>query len=303
LNDAFVHHAAAQSLRATPRALRRRFPGGTSTMNQNNSRAVGLIAASCLLAGALPATAQAETSGDWEFAATIYGWLPSIDLNTRYPSGGSSVEVSESDILDALEFTFMGAFDARKDRWGVATDLIYLDLSSSKKATRDFTVDGFELPVGITAKATIGLSGWMWTTAGYYRAVDKPAYKLDLLAGARMFDLSTDLKWNLSGDLGDPPVLARSGKSEVSQTLWDGIVGLRGRAYLGADNKWFIPYYVDIGTGDSDTTWQGMVGAGYTFDWGDVLAVYRYLDYDLPSKDAIESANFAGVALGATFRF
>ncbi|MFO1394515.1 MAG: hypothetical protein U1F09_12195 [Steroidobacteraceae bacterium] len=272
-------------------------------MHQTISRAVGLTLAGCLLAGALPATAQAESSDDWQFAATIYGWLPSIDINSRYPSGGSSVTVSESDILDALQFTFMGGLDARKDRWGVATDLIYLDLSSTKKATREFNVDGLDLPAGVTAKATVGVTGWLWTTAGYYRAVDKPEYKLDLLAGARMLDLSSDLKWSLTGDLGDPPILARNGKSEVSQTIWDGIVGVRGRAYLGKDAKWFIPYYADVGTGDSDMTWQGMIGAGYSFDWGDVLAVYRYLDYNLPSKDAIESANFAGMALGVTFRF
>jgi hypothetical protein len=197
----------------------------------------------------------------------------------------------------------MGAMNARKGQWGVGTDVIYLDLSGSKKQTRQFEIDGQPLPVGVTAKADLGVSGWLWTTAGFYRAVDKKNYSLDLLAGARMLDLSTTLKWKLSGDLGDPPVIAQQGRSEASGTLWDGIVGLRGRASFGEDDRWFIPYYVDVGTGDSDLTWQGIIGAGYAFDWGDVQAVWRYLDYDMPSNDAIESSNFNGAAIGVTFHF
>ena len=78
---------------------------------------------------------------------------------------------------------------------------------------------------------------------------------------------------------------------------------MRGRASFGKDDRWFIPYYVDVGTGDSDLTWQGIIGGGYAFDWGDVQAVWRYLDYDLPSKQEIQSANFNGAAIGVTFHF
>lgn len=272
-------------------------------MNQMISRAVRLAAAGCLMAGAMPIAAHAESGDEWKFDATIYGWLPAIDINTRYPSGGSSITVSESDILDALNFTFMGAMNARKGRWGIGTDVIYLDLGSSAKRSRQFEIDGQPLPVGVTAKASLDLTGWLWTTAGFYRAVEKKNYSLDLLAGARMLDLSNTLKWNLSGDLGDPPVISREGRSKASGTLWDGIVGLRGRASFGEDDRWFIPYYVDVGTGDSDLTWQGIIGAGYAFDWGDVQAVWRYLDYDMPSNDSIESSNFNGAAIGVTFHF
>ncbi|MFO1406341.1 MAG: hypothetical protein U1F08_02275 [Steroidobacteraceae bacterium] len=272
-------------------------------MHQKSSRAAGWLASGCLLAAAMPVAAHAESADEWKFDATLYAWLPSIDVNSRYPSGGTSVTVSESQILDALNFTFMGAMDARKDRWGIGTDLIYLNLGGSKKETRQFEIDGNPLPVGVTAKASLDVTGWLWTTVGFYRAVEKPNYSLDLLAGARMLNLAADLKWSLSGDLGDPPVIARNGHGEASGTLWDGIVGLRGRASFGDDNRWFIPYYVDVGTGDSDLTWQGIIGAGYAFDWGDVEAVWRYLDYNMPSKDPIESSNFNGAAIGVTFHF
>ena len=44
---------------------------------------------------------------------------------------------------------------------------------------------------------------------------------------------------------------------------WDGIVGAKGAFALGDKHKWVVPYYVDIGTGDSDVTWQAELGVGY----------------------------------------
>ncbi len=262
------------------------------------------LAVATALAALSPATSRAETSDDWQFNATVYAWLPSINMDLSYPidSGGSSAEVTASDILDALNFTFMGALGAQKGKWGLWTDVIYLDLSSSTKQTRDITIGGQDLSAA-TGKAELTITGWLWTTVGTYRVVDHPNYQMDVLAGARMLDLSTDLKWNLTGDLGDPPLIDASGKSNASQTNWDGIVGVRGRAEFGDDHKWFVPYYLDIGAGDSDFTWQAIAGVGYSFGWGDVLGVWRYLDYDMSNGAPIQNTDFSGPALGVTFHF
>jgi hypothetical protein len=262
------------------------------------------LAVAAALASLAPVGSRAETRDEWRFNATIYGWLPSINMDLSFPTGGSSsADVTASDILDALNFTFMGAFGAQKGDWGLWTDVIYLDLGASTKQTRDLTVGGVELPVGVTGKADLNITGWLWTTVGTYRVVDHPNYQMDVLAGARMLNLSTDLKWSLTGDLGDPPIIDDSGKSDVSDTLWDGIVGFRGRAEFGEDKKWFMPYYFDIGTGDSDLTWQAIGGVGYSFGWGDLLGVWRYMDYEMSSKDPIQQADFNGPAIGATFHF
>jgi hypothetical protein len=263
-----------------------------------------VLAAVATVAAVAPTVSRAETPDEWRFNATIYAWLPSIGMDTSFPAdSGTSVDVTASDILNALNFTFMGALGAQKGDWGVATDLLYLDLSNSKKATRNLTVGGVDLPVDVTGKAELGIKGWLWTTVGTYRVVDHPDYTMDILAGARMLNLSTDLKWSLTGDLGDPPIINASGKAKVSDTLWDGIVGIKGRATFGDEKKWFVPYYVDVGTGNSDVTWQVFGGVGYSFGWGDVVGVWRYLDYNLPSKDAIQNLNFNGPAFGVTFHF
>jgi len=262
------------------------------------------LAVATALTALAPAASRAETPDEWQFNATIYGWLPSINMDLSFPvdSGGGSANITGSDILDALNFTFMGAFGAQKGKWGLWTDVIYLDLSQSTRKTGYIAVGGQDLSAA-TGKAELTVTGWLWTTVGTYRMVDHENYQLDLVAGARMLDLSTDLKWSLTGDLGDPPLIDASGKSSLSETYWDGIVGVRGRAEFGDDQKWFVPYYLDIGAGDSNMTWQAIAGIGYSFGWGDVLGVWRYLDYDLPNKDPVQNADFNGPALGVTFHF
>jgi hypothetical protein len=64
-----------------------------------------------------------------------------------------------------------------------------------------------------------------------------------------------------------------------------------------------VPYYVDVGAGDSALTWQGMVGLGYSFGSIDVIGVWRYVDYDMGNGTPIQSISFNGPAVGVTFRF
>jgi len=85
--------------------------------------------------------------------------------------------------------------------------------------------------------------------------------------------------------------------------MWDGIIGVKGRASFGANREWFVPYYLDVGTGQSDFTWQGIIGIGYQFHWGAVTAAWRYLDYEFKSGKPLESLNLSGPAIGVTFRW
>ncbi len=271
----------------------------------SNSRAV-LLASLWMLAALLPSQSHAESSADrWQWHATIYAWLPSLGGKTSFPPDGDgpSIDISADQILSALNFAFMGSFEGRNGPWGVATDVIYLDLGASKKATRDFGIGRIELPASVDANLRLDVTGWVWTIAGSYAAVQQQDFSMDVLAGARMLDLEEGLRWSVNGDISSLPLPGRSGSSHVKDTLWDAIVGLKGRATFGADRNWYVPYYVDVGTGDSDLTWQGMVGLGYSFNSVDITAVWRYLDYDLGGHTPIQSINFNGPAFGVTFRF
>lgn len=259
----------------------------------------------------LPVSAAAQSTqpgwetGKWQFAATIYGYLPSIGGNLKVPveSGGSSINVDASQIIDSLKFTFMGTFDAHNGRWGVFTDVLYIDLGGNKSNTRDFSIGNIGLPASTTADLNLDLKGLIWTLAGEYRVASDPVWTVDVLAGARMFDVKPTLGWSISGDLGPIGIAGRSGSKEISESVWDGIVGVKGRYSFGDDRKWFVPFYLDVGTGQSQLTWQAAGGIGHSYSWGALFAMWRYLDYNFKSGKALEDMNFNGPMLGATFRW
>jgi len=262
-------------------------------------------AALAAMSVSVPVAAQMQPMSDaWQYGATLYVWLPDIGGKTTFPAGtGSNISVDASQLIDSLKFTFMGTFEARKGRWGMFTDVVYLDVGASKSQTRDLIVDGRPLPVGITADATNDLKGLVWTLAGTYNLVRDPGVTMDVLGGARLIDIKETLDWQFSADLGEGSFPARSGTSEVKATKTDGIVGVKGRFNFGDNREWFVPYYFDIGTGQTDLTWQAVGGLGYAFKWGELFAVWRYLDYDFKSSSRIESVNFNGPALGVAFRW
>jgi len=248
--------------------------------------------------------AAQELSDQWKFRASIYGWLPDIGGSTTFPAGtGTSINVNADKIIDTLKFTFMGTFEAQKGRWGAFTDVIYLDVGGSKSQTRDLTVGNVTLPAGVTADAQLDIKAWVWTLAGTYRVVSDPGFTMDVLAGARLLDVEEKLGWQFSANLGGIAPPPRTGNSELKDNVWDGIIGVKGRFAFGADSEWYVPYYLDVGTGDSDLTWQGVAGIGYAFRWGELFAVWRYLDYNLKSGSKIEDVNFNGPAIGVAFRW
>lgn len=116
---------------------------------------------------------------------------------------------------------------------------------------------------------------------------------------------SVSTSWNLTADITTPGggvLLPAQGSIGNDTDLWDGIVGMRGHFVVG-DSNWTVPYYFDIGTGDSELTWNAMIGFAREFGWGDLIFVYRHLEYDQDSDSLLQSFSFSGPAVGARFRF
>jgi len=264
-------------------------------------RMVGAAAMAAAVMAPNAVSAQA-LSDQWQFGASIYGWLPDIHGNTTFPAGGSNLSVSASQIIGNLKFAGMGTFAAQKDHWGVFTDLIYLDVGGSKSGTRDLTVGNVTLPAGVSANASLDVKSSIWTLAGSYRVMADPGSSFDVFAGFRSIELKQDLRWQFSADIGGIAPPPRSGGSEAKINNIDGIVGAKGRYAFGANREWYVPYYVDVGTGQSDLTWQAVGGIGYTFSWGEAFAVWRYLDYNFKNAK-IEDASFSGPAIGVAFHW
>jgi hypothetical protein len=252
----------------------------------------------------IPGGLQAQDgSDDWQWRASIYGWLPDIEAKTQFPTGGSgpTIEVDASTLIDNLDFTAMGALQVRKGKWGAFTDVMYVDEGVSKSGVRDITLGQAQLPAGVDYELVYDMESWVWNLAGTYSLAATESNVTDLVFGARMVDIAQDLRWTAQGQIGPIAPPARSGSGEVSFTNWDAIVGIKGYAFLGSSRHWVIPYYLDLGAGDSDLTIQAMAGLGYSFSWGELVATWRYLDYDLPSDGVVSDLNFSGPMVGASF--
>lgn len=265
---------------------------------ENSKSRTGLVAGAFMLATALPvATVAGSDSDQWTYDATIYLWGAGIKGTT--PTGGD-IDMSFSDILKDLDMTFMGGFGAHKGKWSLLADVIYMDLSQSDSGKETIPVLDGAVTITKTVDTDVGMKAWITTFGAGYNVIDNERATVDLLGGARYVNLDVDIKLKLTL-AGEELQTSRKAKVSESDNVWDGIVGVRGKYKI--NDKWYLPYYADIGTGSSDLTWQAMAGVGYQFKWGDVLLAYRYLDYNFDSDFILDDLNISGPALGARFRF
>jgi hypothetical protein len=164
----------------------------------------------------------------------IIGPVPPVDL-----------DLSFGDVLDSFKFAFMGAAEARKDRFVVLGDLMYIHLEADKGiGIRD--PDFLEAELNSkTAEVTL---------LGGYRVAENGPVVVDLLAGGRLNFFKTSLE--LTGP-------NRSAEGSVTEKWFDPLVAARLGAPLGG--RWSLTLYGDLGgivTG-SDVTWQGLATVNY----------------------------------------
>ncbi len=263
------------------------------------------------IAGALLASdVRAQAADDrWSFSLAPYLWLPNIHGTLRYgvrsgTTGSPEVSIGPDDYLKHLDLALLLAGEARKGRWSIVTDVVYLEFSSEQSAVKAVNFGGSLVSTTLNASTSSSLKGLAWTVAGGYAAVQTPQATLDVLGGFRYFGVKASTNWQLTATVAGPGTLVFPASGSVSQRedLWDAIVGVRGRVRLGEGN-WFMPYYLDLGTGSFNLTWQGLLGIAYGFRWGDLVLAYRHLYYDMGGDKLIQDMRFSGPSLGLTFRF
>lgn len=269
-----------------------------STQRANSKPVAWLAASLMLLASIISITAAADTDSDkWKFDANIYLWGAGIKATT---ATGGDIDIPFHQLIKDLDMAFMGGVGASRGKWSLFADAIYMDISQDDSFTESIPVLG-PLELNVDIDADVKMKAFIGTLGGTYNVFDSEKATVNLLGGARYLWIDVDLKLDLSstGLLGRP--LGREINENPSGHVWDGIVGVKGKINL--NDNWYLPYYADIGTGQSDLTWQVLAGVGYQFKWGDVLLAYRYLDYEFESDRALDDLNISGPALGAKFYF
>lgn len=267
------------------------------------------------LAAGEPALAQgADGRSGWSFQVALYAWLPTFngDFNYSLPTGrdgSASVRAASNDYLSDLQFAAMVAGEARYDRFSVISDLMYVDLGSGTSRVSSVnlapTPDN-RISSAFSTNADTSVKATVWTLGGGYTVLRGDWGNVDLFGGFRLLSLNAETNYALNATVTDlrdnSVVLGRTGRLSGNQAIWNGIAGLRGRVLLG-DSGFFVPYYLDIGTGDSNLTWQGFTGVGYQTGWAGVIAGYRYLSFDQGSSDLVNDLSMGGAFLAVNFTF
>lgn len=276
------------------------------------------VTAAVLLVSAFPVFAK-EAGSDWRYRLTPYLWLPTIDGSLKYslpPGSGGSPELSvgPTDWLDLLNAGLLLSGSASRGRLSIYSDLVYLSLTS-KNDGRVLTVDdtvtvpGTRIPIPISADFNLntrtGLDGLVWSVAAGYELASTETSSLSGFVGARYFGVDASSSWDLTADISVPGVgvvLPAQGSIGEDVDLWDALIGVRGQFKLG-EGRWATLYHLDVGAGDSDLTWNAMVGVYYAYGWGDLVFAYRHLAYDQSSNKFLQDFSFGGPGFGATFKF
>jgi hypothetical protein len=272
-------------------------------MRRGNFSGIHTWSVLALIAAVGPVSAQTTPTDSWQFALTAYGYLPAISGTAYFPVSGTDTtfNLNQSDLVNNLKMTFMGAFDVHRGRWGFFTDLLYVDLGRRHTNVHDFTIGDIGIPADTTSDVSIDMKTWIVNALGEYRVLGGGGGStLDAVAGVRYLSLKERLQWNFTGSLGSLPEAARTGDQEISSNIVDGIVGVKGQ--LRGDGGWMMPFYLDVGTGGAQFTWQGAIGIAYTFNWGELGFLYRYIDFRFDSSK-LQDLTIAGPMVGATFRW
>lgn len=252
-----------------------------------------------LLGGAAVAEEPTSTDGGWQFRFAPYAWLPSLGGTLKFDlppaaGGGSDLEVDVDQLIDALQTVFMGQFEVRKNKWSLMADVIYLDLGGGNTQVFAPVVPGGS---GTLGRRDLNLRANLVTLTAGYEVLRTDTTTMDLIAGARYFGLDADVEVTTVSAAGPSPLYS---KQSQSVDIWDAVVGIKGS--VGLNDRWYLPYNLDVGTGDSDLTWNAFGGVGYRYGWGDVVLFYRHLAYR-GGKGLVDDLYFSGPGAGVNFDF
>ena len=222
------------------------------------------------------------SADSWRGQLTPYVWMPSLAGDIRPTSGAPrlSTRQSFSDIFDDLDAAFFLHATARRDRLVLFGDISYASLS-----TRGDVLPGVSA-LGKARQASL-------TAAAGYQVVKTPGLAIDLLAGARLWDVQAAI---------DIPAL---GLGATQSERWvDPLLATRLRSDFAPD--WSGILYADIGGFGvgSDATWQLVGTLNYQLNESLYLSAgYRHLALNYDDNGALLDIEMSGPLLGATWRF
>lgn len=253
----------------------------------------------------------ADGTEGWTFTMQPYLWTPVIEADLKFtaPDGSTGepeIEVEPDDYLENLDIALIVTAMARRGKWSFTADFVFMEVSSGDNKLKSIDFGGPGAGTTVDQDVDVDVTSFISTFGAGYQVIDGPHLKMDVVAGLRYLYMESDVDWTLTGEVTGPESgqsFARSGSHTEDSDAWNGIGGIRGKLLLGSGN-WFVPFYADIGTGDSNLTWSVYTAIGYTFkEWFDAVIGYRYMEWDNDDDEVVQQVSLSGPVLGARFNF
>lgn len=245
----------------------------------------GITFAAFVIALLLVVPAQGQsTDGGWRQSVFLYGMGVAIDGDSTVGPLTVGVDISISDVFDALDFGAMAAYRIENDDWSFSTDVTYMELGWNKtteqgRASASLSTDQ------LTIMATVGR---------------KLSPNFEALLSLAYFEVSADLRLR---------VLDQTRTASRDANWVDPMVGLEYRVPLGG-SKWTFSLRGDVGGFgiESDLTlhgWAKLVRQNSDFfSW---YFGYRYLGYDYETGSGLNRQRYDlaqhGPGLGIAMSF
>jgi opacity protein-like surface antigen len=245
-----------------------------------------LHAGTAIAAEAQPAPAvDAAYSDEWKFSVSPYLWAPALSgklTHRRLPP--VDFDASFDKIFDNLDFAAMLMGDARKGRYSIFGDLLYVKVGAQGDTPRDLLATS----VDVKNESFTGMIG-----AGY-SVLDRSEHSLDVVGGLRVWSVDTDIRFK--GRLGD------TRKFSDSATWVDAMVGVRGT--YNFHSKAYLTGWGMIGAGGAQADWDLGLGVGYNFNKSVSATLgYRAMGVDYERNGFKYDVVLQGPIAGLTIRF
>jgi hypothetical protein len=227
----------------------------------------------------VPVGANAQEADRWVVEITPYLWAAGDDGDTGAGGSGSEIDTDYKFFsLDNLDFALGTSVEARKNRWGMLYDAMYVEFS-----------DAFER----APASEVEVSGGFVETLGSLTA--RNGRPLELLFGLRFVALETTV------DVAPVP------RTSARETVLDPLVGLRFTHTF--NERWSVALRGDVGGfGVSSESSELAANVSALFGWriGDKLTLrggYRTLLMDFDGDSLVLDATFQGYVVGASWAF
>lgn len=227
------------------------------------------------LALSVLATAPVMAEESWTDLG-IYLFAFDIEGDAQIRNVSADVDVGFDDIVDNLDFGFMGYLEHRRDKWSFIGDLATLRLEDDASTAFDRRILSLEVELDAEVEQTTfeGFVGYRILEREYGTA----DLGLDLLVGARYTELEIDLSSEATL-LGPNMALSRENDRSRDEDWTDTVIALR--LQYGGDKGWGSSFWVDVGDGSDSSSEQFMALASYRGDsnWR-FIGGYRFLNLE-----------------------